>query len=200
MAHEYLYKEYESCYTQLRFYDERQDNLLKYVATLASSVATAQFAIYKLLGGANGEFYLCQAGLSGVVFISAVLIFLSMVKNRLYFTFAARQLNAIRGFLMATEAAEFKHNQLWTSTNFSAAKLSSVHTFQMVGVSLLSVIFLGSSLYGVNRALCSVGHVGVVLIAVVLVFLVEVICAYQYLKAASRKPADDAVHSKKRQA
>ena len=45
MAHEYLLKEYELCFEQLRFYDQRQESLLKYAITLTSAIATAQFAI-----------------------------------------------------------------------------------------------------------------------------------------------------------
>jgi hypothetical protein len=48
-VNEFLHKEYELCFEQLRFYDERQSNLLKFLFTLTSAVATAQFALYKAL-------------------------------------------------------------------------------------------------------------------------------------------------------
>jgi len=34
-----------------------------------------------------------------------------MLQNRLYFVYIARQINAIRGYMMATEAGEFHNNQ-----------------------------------------------------------------------------------------
>jgi hypothetical protein len=129
MAHEYLLKEYELCFEQLRFYDSRQESLLKYMFSLTSAVATAQFAIYQLLQGPTVGFFKCQALLSGLVFIATLLLFSAMLQNRLYFVYIARQLNAIRGYLMGAEAPEFKNNQLYTSTNFPALKPFSVHTF-----------------------------------------------------------------------
>lgn len=56
MNNEYIIKEYELCFEQLRFYDTRQEELLKYLATLTSAVATAQFALFKAFGTTSSEF------------------------------------------------------------------------------------------------------------------------------------------------
>jgi hypothetical protein len=98
MANEYLLKEYELCFEQLRFYDTRQESLLKYLCSLTAAVATAQFAVYQLLHGATAEFLTCEGLLSGLVFTATALLYLAMLQNRLYFVFVARQLNAIRGY------------------------------------------------------------------------------------------------------
>ncbi|HVO67537.1 MAG TPA: hypothetical protein VMT12_13755 [Syntrophales bacterium] len=45
MSNEYLMKEYELCFEQLRYYDDRNTNMLKYLFSLTSAVATAQFAV-----------------------------------------------------------------------------------------------------------------------------------------------------------
>jgi len=87
MGNEFLHKEYELNYEQLRFYDSRQESIFLYLFTLTSSVAAAQFAIYKFFSGATQEFYKCHLFLSVVVFIATVLLYLSMLQNRLYFVF-----------------------------------------------------------------------------------------------------------------
>ncbi len=125
-------KEYELCFEQFRFYDERNESILKYIFSLASAVATAQFAIYKLFGSATTNFFLCLAFLSGLVFLATLLLGMAMLQNRLYFVFVARQLNAIRGYLMKAEAAEFE-NQLYTSTKFPALKPFSAEVAGSIG-------------------------------------------------------------------
>lgn len=130
LSNSFLHKEYELCFGQLRFYDERQTNLLKYLFSITSTVAAAQFALYKLFNSPTHEFFLCLLFLSTIVFTGALLIFMSMLQNRLYFVYMARQINAIRGHLMKHEAPLFQENQLYTKTDFSAIKPFSIHTYK----------------------------------------------------------------------
>ena len=97
MGSEYLLKEYELSFEQLRFYDQRQESTLKYIFSLTSAAATAEFAVYRLSKGPTGSFFEFQASLSGLVFVASLLLFMSMLQNRLYFVYVARQLNSIRG-------------------------------------------------------------------------------------------------------
>lgn len=196
MANEYLLKEYEFCFEQLRFYDSRQESLLKYLCTLTSAIATAQFAVYQLLHGATVEFYRCEAITSGLVFIATVLLFLAMLQNRLYFVFIARQLNAIRGHLMTVAAEGFTKNQLYTSTNFPALKPLSVHSFQLVGSALISSLFAGAASYGLmaswsmTSVFCKAG------IVTTAALIVEVGGGIIHLLQGT-KSADKAIHHSK---
>jgi len=194
MNSEYLIKEYELCFEQLRFYDTRQEELLKYLATLTSAVATAQFAILKAFGTSTTEFFGAQAFLSLVVFVASVLLFLMMLQNRLYFVFIARQLNAIRGHMLKTVATDFLNNQLYTSTGFSAFKWSSVHSMQLLGASLISSLFAAASTFGLLNVLgLSGGYSGPALVFLA-IWAAEVIGGAAYLKDASKKTADEAIH------
>jgi hypothetical protein len=194
----FLHKEYELCFTQLRFYDERQMNLLKYLFTLTSTVATAQFALYKVFNSPNHDFFLCLTFLSTVVVTGSFLIFLSMLQNRLYFVFMARQINAIRGHLMKHEAPMFEENQLYTKTDFSAVKPFSVHTYKLVGAAFITALFVGSFTYAIFQLggselhWCSVGFVALGS------FLCLAIGGYFYLKTQGAKSADQAVHNEKK--
>jgi hypothetical protein len=194
MASEYLLKEYELCFEQLRFYDKRQETILKYMFSLTSAVATAQFAIYQLLHGTTAGFFGCEAFLSGLVFIATLLLFLAMLQNRLYFVYIARQLNAIRGYLMSAEGGGFTQNQLYTSTNFPALKPFSVHTFILVGAALISSLFAGAFAYAIPPAFGCRPYFGLGIGICLFIFTAEVLGGMMYLSAAGRKTADEAIH------
>lgn len=181
------------------FYDERQESILKYVSSLTSAVATAQFAIYKLLQGMNLGFFLFQSFLSGLVFVATLLLGLAMLQNRLYFVYMARQLNAIRGYLMQTEAPQFENNQLYTSTDFPALKPFSVHTFQLLGAALISSLFAGLSIYAIGPVFGFKPRILMGLGAWLLILAAEVAGGMKYLSALGRKTADKAIHGKRPQ-
>lgn len=198
MAHEYLLKEYELCFEQLRFYDERHSNILKYLFSLTSAVATAQFAVYKFLQGPTAGFFACQAFLSVTVFVATLLLYLSMLQNRLYFVYIARQLNAIRGFLMETAADSFKDNQLYTATNFPALKPSSVHTFQLLGAALISSMFAGLSSFAICPALGGKPCIVPAFVVFVAVGATEIVGGIKYLSDSRTRTPDDVIHGKKK--
>jgi len=196
MSNEFLYKEYELNYEQLRFYDSRQSSIFQYLFTLTASVATAQFALYKFFTAPTPEFYKCHLFLSTIVFIATVLLFLSMLQNRLYFVFTARQLNAIRAYLLKTDTPGFQNNQLYTSTVFPALKLLSVHTFQLVGAVLISSMFAGSSMYALFPALNRQPSWGCSIFVFILITIIEILYGFRYLYTQGRKTADEAIHRK----
>lgn len=194
MSSDYLIKEYELCFEQLRYYDTRHGSILRYLFTLTSSVATAQFAVYKFLNGPTQGFFACQAFLSTIVFIATLILYLAMIQNRVYFVYIARQINAIRGHFMRDEPSGFTNNQLYTSTNFSALKPSSVHTFQLLGAALISSLFGGLSAYSVYPAIGSTHSLPTAITVFCLVAAVEVVGGVIYLIQAGKKTADDAIH------
>jgi len=53
-------REYEECFTQLRFYDERQMGLVNFVLTLSSTAATLVFGFYKIFEKDISKFLLAQ--------------------------------------------------------------------------------------------------------------------------------------------
>lgn len=196
-TNQFLFKEYEMCFEQLRFYDTRSGNLLKYLFTLTTSVATAQFAIYKLNQSLDERFYILQIFLSSIVFIASVLLFLSMLQNRLYFVYIARQINAIRGFFLSVDSSEFRSNQLYTSTNFPALKPFSVHTFHLLGSAMLCVLYAGALAYGITNLSKNPEYKNIC--AVSIFFLITVILSVigaVYLAKTGSKKADKAVHGK----
>ncbi len=191
----FLLKEYEMCYEQLRFYDSRNSSLLRYLFTLTSAVATAQFAIYKINKSFDDFFFVCQAFLSVVVLIASILLYMMMLQNRLYFVFIARQINAIRKFLLENSSPEFTENQLYTSTNFPALKPRSVHTFQLIGASSLCGLYSGSFIFSIvnSTQICNSSLLISTIVSLV-VTLVFSLGGAGYLSKMGNKSADKAIH------
>jgi len=196
VANEYLFKEYELCFEQLRFYDSRAESLLKYLCTLTSSVTIALFAVYQLEHGASVGFYKCAMFLAGLVFIATLLLILAMIQNRLYFVYVARQLNAIRGYLMEVAADGFTNNQLYTSTDFPALKPASIHTIQLLCAALISSQFGGVVVYTASLAVGESVSPYSIALAISVVFVAEMVVSLICL-SESKKTADSAIHSNK---
>jgi hypothetical protein len=196
MPSEFLLKEYDLCFEQLRFYDNRQEGLLKYLFTLTSATAAAQFAVLQFLGEPTNAFFAAQGFLFFVVFTASLLLFLMMLQNRLYFVFIARQINAIRKYMLETDAIAFASNQLYTSTSFSAFKWSSVHSFQMLGAALISSLFAAVSTFGILHVLNVPCEFMLSVLVGLAVVLTEVVGGAAYLKSGSSKDADSVTHPK----
>lgn len=196
MGNEFLYKEYELNFEQQRFYDSRHANTFRYLFTLTSSVAVAQFALYKFFQSSTPSFFKCHLFLSVIVFVATALLFVSMLQNRLYFVFTTRQLNAIRKYLLEKEAAKFKDNQLYTSKNFPAIKRLSVHTLQLIGAALISSMFAASSMYSLLPVLGYQTSLCLPIFILIIIFSLEIISGYAYLEKQGKKSADEAIHAK----
>lgn len=194
----FLLKEYELCFEQLRFYDNRSNDLLKYLFTLTTSVATAQFAIFKLTNSFDHIYYTSLSFLSFIVLISSFLLFMAMVQNRLYFVQIARQLNAIRGYFTRLHPEDGFANQLYTSTNFPAFKTKSVHTFQIIGAAVLCGLYAGSFTFAILHDSDFVMSItGWAFVSTIVVSLLCSIGASIYLFSSGKKSADSAIHNEK---
>lgn len=189
----FLYKEYEECFKQLRFYDERQSNFIKYVTTISSLTGTILLGFMKYFEDDMSLFLIFQSIISFIVFICLIFILLSMIQNRLYFTFVARQINAIRKYLLENESSTFKDNQMYLSTDFSAFKLLSVQTLMIFGVSFVSSIYISSSAFSLLTLIEKVNYI-YLFIFFILILLCQILFSYKYLIKNSEKKADEAIH------
>ncbi|MGH1417765.1 MAG: hypothetical protein ACRBCJ_02795 [Hyphomicrobiaceae bacterium] len=151
------------------------------------------FALYKTLGTPVEDFLnlLLFGGIT--IFVSSLLIFLSLLQNRLYFVFVARQINAIRNHLLQTEAEDFKNNQLYTRTDFSAAKGMSLHTFSIIGGAFLVAMYAGAITYGLMKFLDH-GNFCIATLIALSAWIALSVGGFQYLKKKTLTRADDAIH------
>lgn len=194
MDYTFLYREYEECFKQLRFYDERQVGLVNYILTLSSTAATVIFGLYKLFEKDMSKFFLAQSVLSLIIYVSIIVIIAGMVQNRIYFTFAAKQINAIRKHFLENEASYFKENQMYTSTSFSAFKFLSIQTLMIFGVLTISIIFWSSFIFSFCEVLdLSNSLVKAISLSIILMGI-KVLTIMLYLKTKGKSSADRAIH------
>lgn len=191
---QFLHQEYEESYKQLRFYDEKHSNLVKFVFTFSTTVGTILVALFQLLQNNLKVFWLAQLLICTVVFVAISIIFLGMVKNRLYFVITAKQLNAIRKYFLDNVCTGFVNNQMYLETNIPAFKLLSSQTLEILGVSFTSSLYVGTAVFSLLKYF-EVEHelIYVILIAIVLIVL-ELIFSFEYLSTKGRLSSDKAVH------
>ena len=144
---DFLLTEYECCFEHLRYYDTRHTATLKYLISLASAVAAALFALYKYFAAPTAHYCSLQALLAAVVWVGSLLLYLSMVENRVYFIRIARQINMIREYFLKSDAAEYRpRNQLWRNPQMPMFRIGSLQTLQLMGAAFTSSVFFGLSL------------------------------------------------------
>lgn len=155
MPEEFLLKEYELCFEQLRFYDKREESILKYTFSLVSAVATALFTLYKYFQ--DQRWQIPREGFAAVLillFLITLLLFFAAVSNRYYFVTTARQLNAIRRhFLQEADRAGHPDafgttkNRMWEDPDWPFLQISSLHTYIMMGLAVISSLMAAASVY-----------------------------------------------------
>ncbi len=197
MDNAFLYKEYEECFTQLRFYDERQMGLVNFVLTLSSTAATLVFGFYKIFEKDISKFLLAQNILSLIIYISTTVIIAGMIQNRIYFTICAKQINAIRKYMLKTEVPDFKENQMYVSTNFRVFKFFSVQTLMILGVLVISVIYLGSFIFSLCEIIGISNSLGKAFRFSFIFMGLKLCMVILYFKIKSQSSADKAIHGEK---
>ncbi|MBZ0154909.1 MAG: hypothetical protein K8I29_01680 [Alphaproteobacteria bacterium] len=150
---EFLKLEYEQCMALVKYYDERYHTLVKFAAGLSRGVPTLLLGFFGLDDKVTAVFWNVAAFVFLVTMIGLVSILAAITQTRLYFVYPARQLNAIRGEFLRTEAKEFANiNQMYLDTSFNAFRWNSSHTIQQAMVALQIGLFAGLSSFAWNIA------------------------------------------------
>lgn len=191
---QFLYKEYEECLNQSRFYDDRHSNFVKYVATISSSVGAILLALLRLYKDDIGSFLFAQSFICLIVFVCVFVILLCMIRNRLYSTFVFRQVNAIRKFLLQIDCPEFKDNQMYLSTNFPAFKFFSTQTLMIFGIAFVSSIYLAASAFSLSKLLGADNCLQIAVWTLMLGLALELFFLWLYISIQGKKSADQAIH------
>ena len=195
---EFLKAEYEASRDLLKHYDQRHLSLVKFTTGTSSTVVSLVFGFYTLSSDAHAYFWKFAGVLAGITGIGLLVVFASMVQNRLYFIYPIRQMNAIRKAMLTQVVAEFSDNQMYLATDVRPFKLLSMHTLMNFLVALQVSIFLAFSWFCMTVDLSNVAPsivgclVGMACISI-LIFALSAI----YLARQGQKHPDKAVHSTK---
>jgi len=141
---DFLVTEYEQSFEHLRHYDSTENTIMASSFTGYIAVFTAAYALYQYSSHVWVKFLF----ISIIFFISAIvgtLVLSLFVRNRLYYTIIAKQVNSIRNYFLNNSELDFiKFNQSYLSPdrplNFNPISTYSVYMY-------LICIF-NSSLFG----------------------------------------------------
>jgi hypothetical protein len=194
--HDFLKIEYERCLDLIKHYDARHVSLVKFSTTISTSAISLVVALYTLNSGIPPHFWALVAVLMAVAALGLLVLFLAMTQNRLYFIYPARQVNAIRRAMLSRVTSEFSDNQMYVTTQISAFKFRSLHSF----MNLLVSFQIGSctSLSWFAAAYDSDSSTPQTHAAVVLALVVTLVIFASsgiYLVLVGSHPPDKAIHS-----
>ena len=133
---DFLRIEYEGCLDLLKHYDDRHLSLVKFAMGVSTSIVSLMFGFYTISTGTQPYFWHFAAVLSGVGTLGLLTVFAAMIRNRLYFVYPARQVNAIRRAMLAQVSTEFADNQMYLTTDVRAFKFLSLHTLMNLLVAM----------------------------------------------------------------
>ena len=180
---EFLSKDYEKCFEQLRFYDDREISALKYLYTISSAVASLIFTVYGTVEKATPEFFGFISFVSIIVFVTGLILLLSALQNRVYFASTATHINLIRDYFIQNAIPDDDYYR----EKRHALNLTSLHTFIILGAILLSSLFLGLFFYTLNPASGQARSLTIPLIAFALSVVIQFVIGILYLYRQDKK-------------
>ncbi len=194
---DFLLKEYEECFAQVRIHDEAQKSMIGFTITIASFVPTVLLALYQLADEKiNLIYWLLQSGVFFTTFIALLIVFIYLVQNRLYFIYPARQLNALRQYFLEKNP-EFINNQMYTDYKFSGFKWMSTHILILIGVAVIASIFWIGAVFSFILYLGLNHYYWISIVSGIIIFIAIISRAKNYLSEESIKSADDSIHKSK---
>lgn len=196
---DFLLKEYEECYKQIRFYDERMERLIKYLFMVSYASLIGIYYIFKSnninysnFNTFNNNVLMILVLISVFDFLFSVFVLLSLIKNRIYFVIVAKQMNSIRNYFIS-KIEDFS-NQMYISTNIEIFKFTSIHSLKLFGVFLFTIfyfIIFTASVYYLNNQKIDITKLTFYTSFFV---LINFYLFYFYTKSLQDKSADKIVH------
>jgi hypothetical protein len=193
LVHEFFRVEYEQCLSLLKHYDQRHDELVKFASGLSAAVPSALFAFRSVGANTVTYFWPCTALVAAVTCASLLSIFTALVQNRLYFTYVARQVNGIRGRMVADSG--FDGNCMYTDSTMPAFSWLSTHTVLYIIVALQVGLFASVAMFASLRQSVILGVAILASSALGLSLSAGcIVVASRYLSARGAMCADEGVH------
>jgi hypothetical protein len=173
---EFTRKDFELCFEQLKFYDDRQISALKYIFLISSGAASLVFTVYGLVETANPVFFGFLAFLAFVIFLTTLILYCSALQNRIYFVLTAGHINRIRKYFMYQLIPD---DYYYYERRF-ALNWKSAHTYIMVGSTVFSALFLGLFVYFIRPASGQTASIRDFIITVVATAVIETATGMAY--------------------
>jgi hypothetical protein len=185
-ASDFVLLEYKQCIDLIKYYDQRQADLVKFISGLSAAVPSVFFAFAKLGNETLTYFWPFVAIVSTFTSVGIFSIFTALVQVRAYFTYAARQANSIR--LTMTRHDPFFANRLWTNPDRPAFDWNSAHTVQFAFACVQGALFAGVAVFAALYEWSASCGAVLASIFVILVTIVGITLTRSYLRNLPLKP------------
>ncbi|KNZ68181.1 hypothetical protein Tfer_3283 [Thermincola ferriacetica] len=196
-ASEFLITEYNQSFEQMRHYHSTQNSLITFSLTGYIAVFTATFALYQSKSGGSIK-YLFILLIFLLSFIVGLTILTAFVRNRIYFTIVAQQVNSIRNYFLCNSTLDFilynkgylRHDR---PRNFNPISPYSIYIYV---ISLFNSSLLSSGIILLTHFIFQLAVGSSIIWGIVFGFVSFTIQLYMTIKCFKNKDkqrADDAV-------
>lgn len=180
---DFFMKDFELCFGQLKFYDDREISALRYIFLISSGVASLISTVYGVVEKTTPEFFGFISFLSLAVFITTLVLYMSALQNRVYFARTASHMNKIRDYF--TEGTPLSES--FYQKKRPALSWTSVHTYVLMGAALFSSMYFGLFYLTKYLAVDQTPSLKMSIIVAVIVAVVEIVGGAVYLWWQDRK-------------
>jgi len=180
---DFTQKDFELCFEQLKFYDDREISALKYLFSISSGAASLVFTIYGIVKTPTSGFFGFLSFLSIVVFLTTLILYCSALHNRIYFVLTASHINRIRKHFMQNIIPD--DNYYYEPRK--ALNWASVHMCIIIGAALLSSLFLGLFVYYLNPAMGQASSLAAFWTTISIAAFIEIAGGITYLYFQDKK-------------
>ncbi len=191
----FLIAEFNQSFEQLRHYDKIQSSLINFSLTGYTAIFSLSYAIYEFVKDYNFKFTILSLLLIISSFMGFILL-LSFVRNRLYYTVIAKQINSLRNYFLNNSKLNYiKFNKSYLSPdnpkNYNIWSTDSIYIYL---ISLLNSILLGSGVFIIiffikNKKYASSWILSILLI--IIIFSLELFVIIRNLSNKDEKSADE---------
>jgi len=188
----FLENDFNQCFEQIRYYDAQIVEILKYLATFYTTIASIAIALFQFTIEKIIDFSAALIiGLS-IALLFGVCMFYLIVRNRVYFVFCMRYINEQRSLFLSAKPLGFenKSRMIFDYKKPPFFNILSSQSLWLYVLAILNSALLVFILYIANMSS------GIIAIACPMLFLAQLISAIAYLKSRENKSASRAIFGK----
>jgi len=186
-ALEFLKRDFSQCFLQMRHYDNKIFNILKFMFTGYSAIVGLALGLYQFGLKEHKNLSLPAIAILSIGFILGLLLLELLVKNRVYYVRVSRYINEIRNYFFQNKPIGFdNHARMYTDYNRPRYfNKISTHIWLAYILSFLNSSLLGVLLYILFHSASNIWTIVILNYSTILI--IQIIFVVSYFKAHEKK-------------
>lgn len=179
----FLLCEFNQSFQHLRHYDQIQNLIISLSLSWYTAIFTLAYIIYNYKTDSDIK-YKFLVTLFIIAFFAGIIVLLLFVRNRLYYTIIAQQVNTIRNYFLNNSELNFvKYNKSYINPN----KPKNFHLWSTDSMYICIVALINSILAGIGFLIyfyfiLETGSIRVLLIITITIFLAQLYFVYIFFR------------------